>query len=224
MSELPTIQLLAIILLPLILAVTMHEAAHGWVADKLGDPTARDAGRISLNPIPHIDLVGTLLVPIAMMLTAKLAVGVPLLFGWAKPVPVDMHKLRHPRRDMAFVAIAGPLSNLVMATLWLILARNLDWVHGVAPEIAGAVHWMALFGVLINLFLFAFNLLPIPPLDGGRIVTAMLPYKLALPFSRLERWGLIIVLLLVIPLAASGYAGIIIGTLQQWLVEFVALF
>jgi len=201
LDELSLIQKLAVMLLPLVLAVTVHEAAHGWVADKLGDPTARELGRITFNPLPHIDPIGTVLLPMLMLAFTG------FMFGWAKPVPVDFRRLRHPRRDMAVVALAGPMANLLMAIVWsllLVLAHSL--VHS-AQWFALPLLGMAVAGVFLNLILMALNLLPIPPLDGGRIMAGILPMNLARIYARIEPFGFFIVIFLLI----SGILGLILG-------------
>ena len=192
MDELNMVQRVAVWALPLVFAVTVHEAAHGWVADRLGDPTARKLGRITFNPLPHIDLVGTILVPMLMLAFTG------FLLGWAKPVPVSVGRLRHPKRDMAIVAAAGPAVNLLMAIVWsiaLLIAHNL--VHSL-PAIAVPLLLMAIAGVFVNLVLMAINLLPVPPLDGGRILTGLLPLPMARVFARVEPFGLIILIVLLI--------------------------
>jgi Zn-dependent protease len=188
------IQSIAIYALPVIFAITLHEAAHGYVARMFGDDTAYMAGRVTLNPAKHIDPVGTLLVPLVILLTSKLLGSPGLLFGWAKPVPVNFGRLRRPKRDMLWVAAAGPASNLVMAILWAISLR-LMFEAG-----AGRGFWfdMGLAGVQINLALMALNLLPLPPLDGGRIVFSLLPHRMAWQYSKIEPYGMMIVLLLVV--------------------------
>lgn len=176
---------------PVVLAITLHEAAHGYVAKLFGDRTAELLGRVTLNPVKHIDPVGTILVPGALLLMAKLAGGPPFLFGWAKPVPVNFANLRHPRRDMIWVAAAGPGSNFVQALLWaLVLVASLG---GGALASAGLVE-MAQIGVNMNLLLMALNLLPIPPLDGGRILAGLLPVRAASALSRVEPYGLFVIL------------------------------
>jgi Zn-dependent protease len=201
MEELTLVQRVAVWALPLIFAVTVHEAAHGWVADRLGDPTARQAGRITFNPLPHIDLVGTILVPMLMLTFTG------FLIGWAKPVPVSVERLHSPKRDMAIVAAAGPAVNLVMALVWsliLMLAHNL--VHSM-QAVAIPLLLMAAAGVFVNLVLMAINLLPVPPLDGGRIVTGLLPIGPARLYARIEPYGLVILILLLI----SGVIGLVLG-------------
>ncbi len=182
-------QTLSIAALPVIFAITLHEAAHGYVARHFGDPTAWQAGRISLNPLRHIDPIGTVALP-ALLFVLKS----PFIFGWAKPVPVDFNRLRHPKRDMLWVAAAGPAVNLLMALGWAALFKlnALVAAHAFSYPLA----LMCNIGININLALMVLNLLPLPPLDGGRIVVSLLPYRLALPFSRLERWGFLILLAL----------------------------
>jgi len=193
---------LAVLALPVLLAITVHEAAHGWVAQRLGDETAARLGRVSFNPLRHIDLFGTILVPLAIFLASSLMNSAPLLFGWAKPVPVDWRKLRRPRRDMGLVAIAGPGANLLMALAWSGVLLGVAALP-LPAWFALPLFAMSAFGMLINLFLMALNLFPLPPLDGGRILTALLPHALARPFARLEPFGLPILLLLLV----SGWLG-----------------
>ena len=176
---------------PVVFAITLHEAAHGYVAKLFGDRTAEMLGRVTLNPIKHVDPVGTILVPGVLLLTAKLAGGVPFVFGWAKPVPVNEANLRRPRRDMVFVAAAGPGSNFLQALLWAFVL--------VAARPGGAVasdglHEMARIGVNVNLVLMALNLLPIPPLDGGRVLAGVLPRPAAAMLARVEPFGFFVVI------------------------------
>ena len=209
MDELTLVQRIAIWALPLIFAVTVHEAAHGWVADRLGDPTARKLGRITFNPLPHIDPIGTILVPMLML------VFTGFLIGWAKPVPVSVGRLRSPKRDMASVAAAGPGVNLLMALFWslvLLLAHSL--IHS-AQAIALPLLWMAVAGVFVNLVLMAINLLPVPPLDGGRIVTGLLPMAAARVYARIEPFGMVIlILLLVYGIIGKVISPIIFGAIE----------
>jgi len=203
--NLETIVLMAV---PLVFAITLHEAAHGYVARMFGDQTAAMLGRVTLNPIKHIDPVGTIAVPLILYL-----VHAPFLFGWAKPVPVNFGNLRHPKRDMLWVAVAGPGANLVMAVLWAIVYRL------AMPESAGevsALAAMAKIGIYINLILMALNLLPIPPLDGGRVAVSVLPNRAAYAWSRLEPYGLYIILGL---LLLDQFTGIF----QLLLAPFLAL-
>lgn len=187
--ELTIIQKIAIYALPVIFAITVHEAAHGYTAKYFGDMTAHQEGRISLNPIKHIDLFGTIILP---ALTVALG-GV--LFGWAKPVPVNFSRLRNPKKDMLWVAAAGPASNLVMAILWVLVIKFAN----VAPLIfVEPLMLMAEAGIIINVILMVLNLLPLPPLDGGRIAVSLLPTGLAQSFSKLERYGFIILIVLLL--------------------------
>lgn len=188
------IQTLAIYAIPVLLAITLHEAAHGYVARHFGDPTAYLAGRISLNPLRHVDPVGTILVPGAILVASKLIGGSAMLFGWAKPVPVDFARLRNPKRDMLWVAAAGPGTNLLMAVGWAVLLK----IASIVPENLYTVPMvkMGLAGIEINAVLMLLNLLPIPPLDGGRIAVSLLPHRLAWQFSKLEPYGLAILLVL----------------------------
>lgn len=185
---------LSIMILPLIFAITLHEAAHGFVANRLGDPTARLLGRVSLNPIKHIDLIGTVILPIFMLVATHFS----FLFGWAKPVPVDYRNLRHPRHDMALVAIAGPVSNLIMALMWAGLAKGFMILKDYIPALtnnASAFFWHAgIYGVMINCVLMILNLIPIPPLDGSRVVHAVLSPPLAHQYRKIEAYGIWIIL------------------------------
>jgi Zn-dependent protease len=175
---------LAVYALPVLFAITLHEAAHAYAARYFGDNTAYDAGRMSLNPLKHIDPFGTILIPLALYLTTG------FVFGYAKPVPVDFARLKNPKRDMAWVALAGPGANFVMALMWLVFGAMLT-IFGVGEVFP---HKVAQAGVLANLLMFAFNLLPIPPLDGGRVATSLLPNAIAYKYARLEPYGFFIVL------------------------------
>jgi Zn-dependent protease len=183
-----TVQFISVAVLPLIFAITVHEAAHGWVASKLGDPTARQLGRLTLNPLPHIDPVGTVILPIAMLLLSG------FIFGWAKPVPVNTRNFREPRKDMALVALAGPASNLLMALFWalawklaLILPDSMRWF-------AMPLLLMGKIGISFNLILMVLNLLPLPPLDGSRVLSWFLPTSLALKLDTIEPYGAFILI------------------------------
>ncbi len=190
------IQTITVYALPVIFGITLHEAAHGYVARMFGDPTAWQAGRVSLNPVRHIDLVGTIIVPLVLLFSTKILGGAGLLFGWAKPVPVDWGRLRRPKRDMLWVALAGPFSNLVMAILWAIGLRVLAETSGASAN----DFWvqMAIAGIQVNLVLMALNLVPLPPLDGGRIVYSLLPNRIAEQYSRVEPYGLVILIILML--------------------------
>ena len=189
------IQTVLIYALPVIFAITLHEAAHGYAAMRLGDNTASMLGRVTLNPLPHIDLLGTIVLPLLLYFSTSGA----FLFGYAKPVPVRFDRLRHPKRDMVWVALAGPGSNLVQALLWGVLFYVLAG-SGVTERFFIE---MCKAGMLTNVVMFAFNLFPLPPLDGGRILVGLLPMRQAELVSRVEPWGFFIVMALVI----SGVVG-----------------
>ncbi len=195
-----------LLIVPLVFAIILHEVSHGWIAEKLGDPTARLLGRITLNPIPHIDPIGTIILPGILLLT-----GSPILFGWAKPVPVNFGNLRGGRRDMALVALSGPMSNFVLAVLSSIVFHltfaGTRGAPGILSLITVPVHIMAMLSVKINLVLMVINLFPIVPLDGGRIVVGLAPEPIAIAMARMERWGMLIVLLLL----ASGVWSYVVG-------------
>ncbi|BBL70316.1 peptidase M50 [Methylogaea oryzae] len=195
MEELNLIQKIAIWALPVLFAVTLHEVAHGWVAKLCGDDTARRMGRLSLNPLHHVDPVGTLLVPGFLLLLGSFLPGGGFIFGWAKPVPVSWNRLRNTRRDVALVAVAGPVANLLMALLWAMAIRLAVWIH--VDFITGPLAYMGVAGIAINVVLAALNLLPLPPLDGGRIMTSLLPPRLAYKYAQIEPYGFYILLALV---------------------------
>lgn len=211
MDTVALIQTIAIAALPVIFAITLHEAAHGYAARHFGDPTAWQAGRISLNPLRHIDPIGTLLIPALILITSYFAAGSALLFGWAKPVPVNFGRLRQPKRDMLWVAAAGPAMNLLMALGWAALFK-LVWLMPNNLYTLPLAE-MSRIGINVNLVLMVLNLLPLPPLDGGRIAVSLLPQTLAWKYARLERWGFPILLLLMFT-----------GLLGQVMWPFVALF
>ncbi|AJC49442.1 site-2 protease family protein [Allofrancisella guangzhouensis] len=211
-------QLLLTILMagiPLIFAITMHEAAHGLIAKLRGDNTAYMLGRVTLNPVPHIDPIGTILVP-GLMLLSSLTTGFPFIFGWAKPVPVDYSKLKNPRSDMALVALAGPMTNFLMALLWALVAKYVT-LHPYFQS-------MALYGVMINVVLMVLNLLPIPPLDGSKVISAFLPPNVAYKYNSYQRYGFIILLLLIIiPFAGSNLLFYIMGPFITGIIEFIQI-
>ena len=188
------VQTVAIYALPVLLAITLHEAAHGYVARHFGDMTAYAQGRISLNPARHIDLVGTIIVPVAILVLTKLAGGAGMLFGWAKPVPVNYSALRRPRQHMLWVAAAGPGANLLMAFAWAAVFKAADVLP--ATYFTQPALMMARAGIEVNVILMLLNLLPILPLDGGRILASLLPHRLAWRYAKLEPWGFPILLLL----------------------------
>jgi Zn-dependent protease len=192
--DLSIVQIVAIYAIPVILAITLHEAAHGYVAMRFGDLTAYSAGRVSLNPIRHIDPVGTVALPLALLALAKLFGGGGMLFGWAKPVPVNFANLRSPKRDMLWVAAAGPLSNLAMALIWALTVKIGVSMHGSYFALPMAL--MGAAGVFINVIFMILNLLPLPPLDGGRILVSLLPHRLAYRVSRVEPYGFAILIVL----------------------------
>ena len=210
MMSFNTAQQVAVWLIPVLLAITVHEVAHGWVAMRLGDRTAQMLGRLTLNPFKHIDPVGTVLVPLILLLLPG-----GFIFGWAKPVPVTWQNLRNPKTDMALVAVAGPLVNLFMAILWTIVLKAglLMGVQAGSPGMFLVAVGMA--GIFINTILMMLNLLPLPPLDGGRVLVGLLPGPLAWKVSQLEPYGIIIMVVLL----ATGLLGHIIGAPIFWLID-----
>src|SRR5574338_213094 len=194
--ELNLLQTIAIYALPVIFAITLHEAAHGYVAKHFGDLTAYAEGRVSLNPLRHIDPVGTVALPLALLALSKLFAGGGILFGWAKPVPVNFANLRHPKRDMLWVAAAGPFSNFAMALLWggaLKIGISAPGSYFALP-----LALMGAAGVFFNAIIMILNLLPLPPLDGGRILVSLLPHRLAYNVSRIEPYGFVILIVLMV--------------------------
>ena len=191
MDELSAIQRIVVWILPVIFAITVHEVAHGWVAKKYGDNTASKLGRLTLNPIKHVDLLGTVIVPGLLLMT-----GTGFILGWAKPVPVDASNFKRPLQDMAVVALAGPVSNLIMAFIWALIIRLGIFIGTSAEAISLPLIYTGVAGISINLVLAMINLLPIPPLDGSRILTGILPNYWAWQYNRLERYGFILLLVL----------------------------
>jgi len=194
--------------LPVLMAIVLHEVAHGWVADKLGDNTARFMGRLTLNPLKHIDPIGTIVIPVTL-----LVMGSPFLFGYAKPVPINFGKLNNPKRDMIWVALAGPLTNLLLAVLSaLVLAVAIN-LPASAAWVAEPLGLMCQASIIINKVLFIFNLLPLPPLDGGRVAVGLLPGPMAYQLSRIEPYGfLIIVALLLLGFLQSVIGPLVMGS------------
>ena len=198
-------QTLAIYSLPVLFAITLHEAAHGYVARHFGDLTAHAQGRISLNPARHIDPVGTIIVPLVILLASKLAGSGGYLFGWAKPVPVNYSALRRPKQNMMWVAAAGPAANLAMALGWAAIIKTAEVLP--LDFFAVPMRQMGIAGIEVNMVLMLLNLLPILPLDGGRILASVLPHRMAWQYAKLEPWGFPILLLLLF----TGYLGVILG-------------
>jgi len=202
------IQGISIWALPVLFAIVLHEVAHGWVADKLGDNTARFMGRLTLNPLKHIDPIGTILIPIVLLVA-----GSPFLFGYAKPVPVNFGKLNNPKRDMIWVALAGPVTNLVLALISSIVLAIAVQMPASASWVTEPLSLMCQASIIINMVLFIFNLLPLPPLDGGRVAVGLLPGPMAYQLSRLEPFGfMIIVLLLVFGVLQSIIGPLVMGS------------
>ena len=196
-TQLNIVQIIAIAILPILFAIVVHEVSHGWVARKFGDNTAYMLGRLTLNPFKHIDPVGTILVPLLMLVFFKFA------FGWAKPVPVDWRNLRNPKRDMVFVAAAGPFSNLLMAIVWGLIIHLAALLPNSLLIIKEPLIYMGAIGIFANVILMVFNLVPLPPLDGGRVAVGLLPPRLSYMLSQLEPYGLIIIVILLV----SGFFG-----------------
>ena len=208
MDELNAMQRIAVWALPVIFAITVHETAHGWVALRFGDPTARMLGRLTLNPIKHIDPVGTILVPGILLMLGG------IIFGWAKPVPITYENLRNPKRDMALVALGGPLSNLIMATFWVLIAQTGAWFGG---DVGLFLVYMAVAGIFINIILMVLNLLPLPPLDGGRVAVGLLPGPASWQLSRIEPYGFPILVLLLV----TGILGQILWPIVIWFLSML---
>ena len=211
MYEFSLVQKIIIAAIPIIFAITVHEVAHGWVASKLGDPTAKLAGRLTLNPVKHVDPLGTIAVPLIMIALT------PFAFGWAKPVPVDWRNLRQPRRDMALVAAAGPGANVIMLAFWTLLLSALVTTGNEISYVSVILVEMAKVGIIINIILIALNLLPLPPLDGSRIVTSFLSPAAAYKYNLLERWGLPILVVLLF----TGVLGKILHPLIGFMLSIV---
>ncbi|MBF0219465.1 MAG: site-2 protease family protein [Gammaproteobacteria bacterium] len=211
MIELSLLQKIAVWVVPVIFAITVHETMHGYAASRLGDPTARMLGRLTLNPIKHIDPIGTVLVPGFLLLVGG------FLFGWAKPVPITWENFRHPKRDVAIVSAAGPLANLLMAIFWALLARATLLLAD--HQSSGALYllYISVAGMVINTVLMVLNLLPLPPLDGGRILGALLPGPYAWQLSRIEPYGFIILVTLIV----TGVLAMVMNPLVMGVVKLL---
>jgi Zn-dependent protease len=210
------IQTIALAAIPVLFAITLHEAAHGYVARHFGDMTAHQAGRISLNPLHHIDPFGTVILPLLTLLMGG------ILFGWAKPVPVNFAALRRPKQDMLWVAIAGPASNLVMAFGWALLYK----MGLMFPEnyFAGPLLGMAMIGIQINVILMVLNLLPLPPLDGGRVAVSLLPHRQAFQLAKLEPYGMfILIFLAIVPIQGTSLLSLILSPLIGFVIKLLSL-
>lgn len=219
METADTIRHLLISALPVLIAITFHEVSHGLVANKLGDPTAKMLGRLTLNPIAHIDIFGTIILPLMLIVVTDGR----FVFGYAKPVPINPMNFKNPKKDMAISAAAGPVTNLLLAICSFIIWKAvLTPLAGLSPELVGekVLRPLTLIfqsGIVVNVVLAAFNMIPIPPLDGGRVLTGLLPYKQAASFSKIEPFGFIIVLLLI-------YSGIANYIIMPFIVFFLKLF
>lgn len=217
MQTLSLVQTITVWIVPVLLSITLHEAAHAWVASLCGDTTAKMLGRLSMNPFRHVDPMGTVLVPIMIAVLS----GFHFVFGWAKPVPINWFQLRRPRRDMALVALAGPFANILMALLW---ASCIKVGEILSPSTSTLALYMVLTGqagILINLVLAFLNLIPIPPLDGSRVVTSLLPPKMTISYSKIEPYGFFIILILLL----TGIIGMLIGQPILWSIHAIyALF
>ncbi|TAK76326.1 MAG: site-2 protease family protein [Gammaproteobacteria bacterium] len=210
--ELTIIQKITIWAIPILFAITLHEVAHGWVASFFGDKTAKLAGRLSLNPLKHVDLVGTIILPLLMLILSN------FIFGWAKPVPVDARNMRHPRRDMAIVALAGPVANLIMAFGWGAVAKlGLTVDHGGNSWMGVPLVYMGSAGIMINAILAVLNLIPLPPLDGGRVLLSLLPPRLAYHYSFIEPYSFFILVLLLM----LGVLSFVMGPPVSFVINFI---
>lgn len=210
MIELSLVQKITVWILPVLFAITVHEVAHGWMASKLGDTTAKMLGRLTLNPFKHIDLIGTIILPILLLFIGG------FIFGWAKPVPVTWQNLKHPKRDMAFVALAGPMANFIMAFIWTLVIKLGLISIPLLGDAGYLLAYMGQAGIIINVVLMVLNLLPIPPLDGSRILISLLPARLGEGLSRIEPYGFFIIL----GLLATGLLSHILSPFIRLLINF----
>jgi Zn-dependent protease len=205
------IQLIVAFALPVLFAITVHEVAHGWVAKQLGDKTAMMMGRLTLNPLKHIDPIGTVILPIAMLWITG------FMFGWAKPVPITWENLKHPKRDVGLVAVAGPSANLLMALIWALVIKIALLLPASMTTVSYPLVYMGFAGIFINGILMILNLIPLPPLDGGRIMSSLLPGPWAYQFGRLEPFGMIILVVLLF----TGILGTIMLPPLIWYLKFI---
>lgn len=208
---------LLLMLVPLVFAITIHEAAHGYMAYWLGDNTAKLQGRLSLSPIRHIDPIGTIAVPLVMFVLST-SLGSMFIFGWAKPVPFDPRNFKNPRKDIALTAFAGPASNFIQAFVWaiiLVIVSGMASSYADEPTLTKGLQIMAQYGVLINVFLMVLNLMPIPPLDGGRIAMMLLPYNLSRQLEKIEPYGMWIIIGLL-------YMGVLpLGLISELIIKLI---
>jgi len=215
MSELPVVYQIFIWAIPVLFAVTLHEVGHGWAAKQLGDTTAQDMGRLSLNPLRHIDPVGTIVVPLATFFLSG------FIFGWAKPVPVNWNQLRNKKRDIALVALAGPAANLLMIVFWLLIAKLFIVSAEEGNIISNLLTLMAWAGIVINSLLMILNLFPLPPLDGSRVVFSLLPTSYAYRYAKIEPYGLIILVILLVSGVLFKILGPLIFGFQQFMYSLI---
>lgn len=215
MSELPVAYQIVIWAIPVIFAITLHEVGHGWAAKLLGDTTAKDMGRLTLNPIKHIDPVGSIVVPFLMFFVGG------FIFGWAKPVPVNWNRLKNKKRDMALVALAGPVANLLMIIVWLVLAKLFIASAEQGSMASSLIILAALIGLMINALIMLLNLIPIPPLDGSRVVFSLLPDKLAYKYARIEPYGIIIIVVLLVIFVKTEKIGLFISWLEKFMYSLI---
>ena len=217
MDTINILQKIIIYAIPILFAIIIHEVAHGWVASKLGDPTAKMLGRLTLNPIKHIDLVGTIIVPGILLFLGG------FIFGWAKPVPITWQNLKNPKRDTALVAIAGPASNFLMAFFWAFITK---WGYALqfsSPKLATILVMMGGMGIMINIVLMLLNLIPIPPLDGSRVVSSFLPGPLAYQYNKIESYGFIILIALLATGVLNKILAPAIAIVAEWITGIFGL-
>lgn len=215
MNGIEFIQQAALWAIPLIYAITMHEAAHGWVASKLGDKTAFMLGRVSLSPFRHVDPVGTIIVPLVLLFLGG------LLFGWAKPVPVNEYGLKNPKRDIVLVALAGPMANFLMAILWGLCLKLSLYLQSIGFEYYIILYSMSQIGIIINVVIGLFNLIPVPPLDGSKVVYSLLSKRAKFFYNKIEPFGFIIILALIISGVLSSILGPLVKLLYQAIYDVV---